>query len=243
MHLNVLASGSSGNGYIIQNETEALIIECGVPLKEAVRVLDGQLGKVSGCLVTHSHGDHAGYISQYMRPFHIYATNGTLEEKKALDGEFHCHALPMLSERMIGGFDVKVFDTVHDTKEPCGFVINHPDAGNMLFLTDTHHVKYRFSFPLDYILIECNHADELVDANIKNGIIPRNVGLRAKATHMSLARCIRCLQETNLSRVKAIILIHMSAKNGNEEQFKSAVMAATGKPVYVAKKGFFLPLF
>ena len=105
------------------------------------------------------------------------------------------------------------------------------------FLTDTHHVKYKFDFPLDYIFIECNHTDELVDNSIKNGIIPRKVGIRAKATHMSLERCIGCLKACNTSKTKAVVLIHISANNGNSEAFRKAVAQQVGKPVYCAIRG------
>ena len=53
MTITVLGSGSSGNGYVIQHENEALIIECGVNYKYAVEALSGNVGKVSGCLQAH----------------------------------------------------------------------------------------------------------------------------------------------------------------------------------------------
>lgn len=243
MQLNVIGSGSSGNGYVLQNDNEALIIECGMPLKDATETLGNNLRKVVGCLVTHSHSDHAGYIQQYARHFNIFATKGTFEEKGVKDGEFHYNAVPLLYEFKVGNFIIKPFDTVHDTKEPCGFIIYHPDMGDMLFLTDSHHIKYKFSFPFDYIIIECNHTDILVDKSVKNGVIPMKVGNRAKATHMSLERCIRCLKENQLQNTKAVILVHISANNGNTELFTAEVAKATGKAVYVAKKGFMLELF
>lgn len=242
MQLNVIGSGSSGNGYILQNDEEALIIECGIPMKEAAERLKGNLKKVVGCLVTHSHGDHAGYIKQYARAFDVFATRGTLEEKGIKAYEFHYHAISLLSEYKIGKFIIKAFDTVHDTTEPCGFLIYHPDMGYMLFLTDTHHVKYKFSFPFDYILIECNHTDGLVNKSVSEGVIPKSVGFRVKATHMSLSRCINCLKENKLERIKAIVLIHISENNGNAEYFRKEVGKATGKAVYVAKKDLILEL-
>ncbi len=242
MTITVLGSGSSGNGYVIQHENEALIIECGVNYKYAVEALSGNVGKVSGCLVTHSHGDHAGFMHQYAKAFNVYATKGTLEECNIRPNTFHYCAIPMLREFKVGNFVVKAFDTEHDTKEPCGFIVYHKEMGTMLFITDTHHVRYKFDFPLDYILIECNHTDELVDNSVKNGVIPRKVGIRAKATHMSLERCIECLRACNTSHVKAIILIHISANNGDMLAFRKAVTQHTGKPVYCATKGFKLEL-
>lgn len=238
MNVTTLGSGSSGNGYVIQNDREALIIECGINYKYAVEALGGNVGKVSGCLVTHSHGDHAKYIRQYASAFNVYATEGTFEECGVAPSTFHYCTIPTFKEFNVGNFVVKAFDTEHDTKEPCGFIIYHEEMGTMLFLTDSHHVKYRFNFPLDYIFIECNHTDILVDRSVKDGIIPRKVGMRVKATHMSIERCIDCLHACNTSNTKAIVLIHISASNGNSEAFHRMVAKHIGKPVYCAAKGF-----
>lgn len=242
MKLTVLGSGSTGNGYILQNEQEALIIECGVNYRHAVEALENNVNKVSGCLVTHGHGDHASFIKRYARCFNVYASKGTFDECGVSTGAFHYCQIPLFVEFKVGNFVVKAFDTEHDAKEPCGFIIYHEEFGNLLFLTDTHHVKYRFNFPLDHIMIECNHTSELVDKSVKNGIIPPKVGLRAKATHMSLNRCLNILAENELQSTKSIVLIHMSKNNGNEVMFANKVMEATGKPVYVAKKNLELSL-
>lgn len=242
MEITVLGSGSSGNGYILQNSKEAIIIECGINFKHAIKTLNGNIGKVVGCLITHSHGDHAGYIKQYSRAFNIYATKGTLEEKKVDDNDFHYHSIPMLTEFYLGNFVIKAFRTEHDTKEPCGFIIYHKEIGTLLFVTDTHHIRYKFDFNIEHILIECNHTDELVDNSVNKGIIPLSVGLRAKTTHMSLKRCIDCLKMMNLTCVQDIILIHISENNGNAEIFKKEVIKATGKPVYIAEKNLILKL-
>lgn len=243
MNITTLGSGSSGNGYVIQNEHEALIIECGMPYKDAVKALKNDVSKVAGCLVTHSHGDHAGFIQQYAKAFNVYATQGTLEERRIKPNTFHYCAIPLLREFKVGNFVVKAFDTEHDTAEPCGFIVCHEKMGTMLFLTDTHHVRYRFDFPINYIFIECNHTNELVDKSVKNRIIPRSVGVRAKATHMSLERCINCLKACDTSQTKAIVLIHISANNGNAQVFREQVEREMGKPVYCAAKGFKLEFF
>ena len=242
MKLTILASGSSGNGYILQNEKEALIIECGMPLRDATTRLCCDTRNVVGCLVTHSHGDHAKYIAEYARPFHIFATQGTLKEKKASDNGFHYHSVPMLKEFKVGNFTIKAFETEHDTAQPCGFIVYHSDFGTMLFATDTHHLRYKFKIQFAYILIECNHIDSLVDKSIESHLISLKVGVRAKATHMSLKRCIDCLGSCDLHKTKAIILLHISKNNGDPELFTKAIKKATGKPVYAASKGMELEM-
>ena len=66
MQLTILGSGSTGNGYVLQTEHEALVIECGMPRQDCLAALGYSTAKVQGCLVTHEHGDHAKYIEDYL---------------------------------------------------------------------------------------------------------------------------------------------------------------------------------
>lgn len=56
MFLSVINSGSSGNGYILQDDKEALIIEAGCKLLDIKKALNFNISKVVGCLVSHEHG-------------------------------------------------------------------------------------------------------------------------------------------------------------------------------------------
>lgn len=67
MRLKLINSGSSGNGYALILDDEILLIECGVSEKEMLKAIDYQTSKVAGCLLSHSHGDHANHIKGYMR--------------------------------------------------------------------------------------------------------------------------------------------------------------------------------
>lgn len=55
MKLKVLSSGSQGNFYLLETNTETLILDCGIPIKDIKIGLDFDLRRVSGVLVTHSH--------------------------------------------------------------------------------------------------------------------------------------------------------------------------------------------
>ena len=69
MKLKVLGSGSSGNCYILENDTEALIIEVGVPFKDVKVALNFDIKKIKAVIVTHEHGDHRRYWYEYVRVF------------------------------------------------------------------------------------------------------------------------------------------------------------------------------
>ena len=66
MRLKVLGSGSKGNCYILENETEALVIEAGLPLMEVKRALDFNVKKIKAVIVSHVHGDHHKYWHEYV---------------------------------------------------------------------------------------------------------------------------------------------------------------------------------
>ena len=57
MVLKALKSGSSGNGYILESEREALVLDLGVKFIEYERALNFDIKKIKGGLLTHSHLD------------------------------------------------------------------------------------------------------------------------------------------------------------------------------------------
>ena len=124
MELTVLGSSSRGNGYVLQNETEALIIECGVSLLEVKKAVGFNVSKIVGALCSHEHGDHAKYTHDFLHSrINVYMSHGTM---KAIEtkGTF----LPLLMEAgnavKIGSFTVLPFGVKHDAAEPLGFHVS-----------------------------------------------------------------------------------------------------------------------
>lgn len=55
--LRVIDSGSSANGYVLEGENQALLIEAGCKPLDMKKALNWQISKVVGCIVSHSHLD------------------------------------------------------------------------------------------------------------------------------------------------------------------------------------------
>ncbi len=240
MILSILGSSSDGNCYIIQNETEALVIECGVSFKEVKKALDFNISKVVGALVSHEHGDHADYINHFLESrIQVYMSAGTLS-KLNLKSKF----LPMLltsgNKIKIGNFTVVPFKVKHDAAEPLGFYINHPDTGNVLFATDTYFLPNRFA-NLNNVLIEANYRTDLLKKNIEAGRVPSLLRDRTLQSHMSFETCKEALLANDLSQVNNIILIHLSNGNSNAAEFQADMQAATGKTIHIADSGMKIP--
>lgn len=235
MRIRILGSGSSGNGYIVGDDNEQLIIECGVPFKELEKAMGFKLTNIVGCLCSHEHGDHLGYGKQYIAHFPIYATTGTLKAKGLIT---HPNAHPIGYMRLfrVGNFNVLAFKTEHDAAEPCGFIIQLPDRSKMMFATDTYYLHYTFT-GINYWLLECNYDLQLLRKNVLDGTIHPKVAERVQRSHMSLAQCIDTLHSNDLSKTKEIMLIHLSSQNSIKQLFVDEVSKATGKFVLAAEKG------
>lgn len=117
MKMNVLGSNSKGNCYILETDTDKLIIDAGISIKDVQIALDFDFKNVAGTLVTHEHGDHSKAIKDLIKiGVDIYTSKGTAE---ALKIQSHrVHYIKSLEQFEIGNFIVLPFKTEHDCTEP-----------------------------------------------------------------------------------------------------------------------------
>ena len=207
MKLVVLGSSSSGNCYVLDAGNEALILEAGIRLNEVKKVLGFNIRKVVGCLITHQHGDHAKYIKGMIDMGFPTLALPEVWTAKEVWGSRSVAIVPGKGYKL-GNFRIIPFPAFHDV--PCvGYMINHPQSGNIMFLTDSYVCEYKFR-NLNHVLIECNYSDNTL---------------------------YKYLKSSDLSQVMNIILLHLSKDNGDEPLFVSEIERATGKVVYAGKRG------
>lgn len=237
MILKVLGSSSSGNCYILENDKEALIIECGIRFDKIKQALKFNLSRVSGCLVTHEHLDHCKSVTEVIAAgIKVFATGGTF---KGMGIEMPHHRAMVIYPDIqfsVGSFRVIPFDVKHDAQKPVGFLIDHPETGTILFVTDTYYVEKRFR-GLNNIIVECNYSQQILDDRLAAGATPDFLRNRIFKSHMNLDTCKDLLNANNITAVNNIVLIHLSDSNSNAKQFKDAIIACTGKNVHVADVG------
>ncbi len=237
--MRVVGSSSHGNGYILDNGSEALIIEAGVRFAEIKKALGFNIRKVAGCLITHEHNDHAEQVGSIVKAG-IYTL--ALPEVLAAKGCKGANAIAIEPGKgyRLGNFKVMPFAASHDV--PCvGFVVHHPAMGKLLFLTDSGSCGYRFS-GLNHVLVECNYSDDALLRAVEEGRTLPFQRERLMATHMGLETCKRFLSDSDLTHVCEIVLLHGSENNGDDTAFLSEISGQTGKPVYIAKPGLTLDL-
>lgn len=233
MEIDVIASGSMGNCYKVSNEDTALLLECGVPYLKIQEKLNFKLSEIDACLVSHEHKDHSRDYKKLLGfGTKVYMTAGT---KDALDPEnYRIKILEKENKEFykylkIGSFLIRPFKTIHDAREPVGFLVTDTKSGESLtFITDTKYCKYRFS--VDYMLLEVNYTAKKINENTALNLKLRK---RIKDTHMSLETAIDFILKSDLKRLKMIYLIHLSDSNSEERFIKESIQRITGIPVYV----------
>lgn len=233
MVLKVIGTGSKGNAYVLENEREALLIECGVRMADIKYSLKFKLSKLAGCIVTHEHKDHSKSIKEVLEAgIFVWASKGTHEACGTLK-HHRAKLLEGLGTFKIGGFKIMSFDVKHDAKDPVGFIIHHEEIGKTLFLTDSFYCPYTFP-GLNNIIIEANYSKEIIKDKLSDKMFLHD---RVLQSHMSLETCMELLAANDLRAVNNIVLIHLSDSNSNEIMFQEKVKTLTQKNVHVAYNG------
>lgn len=230
MDLKVLGSSSKGNCYILDNGSEALMIEAGVDFKRIKKALNFDLAKLVGCVITHEHKDHSRSVDDVLNAgIRTLALPSVFETAK---NKIFARDIEIGKGYKLGNFKIMPFDVRHDV--PCvGYLISHPDLGRLLFATDTASIDYSFK-SLSHILIEANFADDILQGRIDSGHVPAAMRSRLYHTHMELQTTKQILKSMDLSSVDLILLIHLSDGSSDEARFVQEVKEATGRMVLAA---------
>lgn len=232
MDIKVIASGSSGNCYLISDEKTKILLECGINISRLRKQLNFRLNDISACCITHEHKDHAAALKDVLNiGLDCYLSAGTMQ---AMGINHHRqHPIEAGKQFEIGSFIVLPFEVMHDAAEPLGFLIYSKHTKEKLFFaTDTYYVRHKFS-NLTHIMIECNYCIDILNKNIDSGAISPDRKSRILKSHMSIQNVKGFLSANDLSCVKEIYLMHLSDGNSNEVDFKRQIMALTGLPVYI----------
>lgn len=240
MKLICYGSSSRGNGYILQGERQSLLLEAGLQLSN-IRQFGVPFGQIQGCLVSHRHGDHTKYMGDFMKAgITCYANDDVWDHYKGNTlgkGDIK----PPTETTEIGEFKVVPMYANHDV--PCwSYLIQHPEMGNLLFVTDSSGFNCTFD-KVDHVMIECNWSEECMQNAIDEGRTNWYVAKRSKETHMGLEIMLDYLRSEECFKwSKEIVLLHLSHENSDPQQFQKIVSESLSKPVYVAEYGLKIDL-
>jgi len=225
--IRILATGSAGNAYILQNGAGALLIEAGISFRKIVRAIDYDLSRLDRVLISHEHADHSMAARQLVRigaPVSMSA--GTAA---ALDLDANLIDI-VKSERQydFGHWNILPFTTEHDAAEPLGFLISDNQGEKICYITDSAYVRYRFEGVTRWI-VEANYCERMIDANAH---LPEKIKQRIRRNHFEIENLKEFFKNQDLSKTREVFLIHLSDENSDEALFVDQIEKIVGKPVY-----------
>lgn len=222
MQIKTIATGSSGNCYLINND---LLIECGLSFKKMQSKVD--ISKVKTCLVSHEHADHAKSIVILETKMDMYAPLSTIKKqgcvmtKRISDGQ-RIHS---------NGYTIDVFKCYHDV-ETYGFVVTKGDE-RLLYASDTTDIDVYYN-NITHLMIECNYDYQMLKNNKKTHPC---VATRVQNTHMNIVKTFDYISQLNSNELQEVHLIHMSRDNMNNEIIKRHI-PKTNVQFYIGKNKY-----
>jgi phosphoribosyl 1,2-cyclic phosphodiesterase len=224
-----IASGSSGNAYLVRGEGATVLVECGIPLGRITAFLKRlhlTPHDLTGILLTHDHSDHTRSARALSDAYGVplFATAGTLGCASLRGSDL---VRPIGTERpfRVGDLEVSAFRVPHDAYEPVGFRLTG-QAGTVTVTTDLGHVTGEVQRNLrdsDLLILEANHDVEMLQSGpyptfLKRRVLGQHGHLSNVATGDALVAC----QERAPAEVW---LAHLSPTNNRPEIALAAVSA------------------
>ncbi|MBQ4507063.1 MAG: MBL fold metallo-hydrolase [Firmicutes bacterium] len=242
-----LASGSSGNCYLVRTPSAAVLVDAGISARQVKLRLEAMglsLDDISAVLITHEHADHVKSLEALAKKTRaaICMSRGTYG---ALDFELDEDRLMLFSSGEsfeIAGMDVKSFALSHDAAEPVSYSFGS-GGRRLVIITDTGVVTeeiFEEAKDADILVLESNH-----DVNIlRVGRYPwflkmRILGERGHLSNDSAAELLlRIAQEEapGTEKERIVLLAHLSQENNFPEMALATVSNELSRCGYIAGK-------
>lgn len=217
LQVRSLASGSSGNAFLVRTASSTLLVDAGL----SARLLERQLREhgvepntLTGIIVSHEHHDHAQGVGPLARRFNVpvICTAGTARALvPVLHGvEVRCCNDAGLS---VGDAEIWSFPLPHDAAEPAGILLRHA-CWTLGIALDCGHVQPHMVSALqeaDLVVVEANHDRErLLAAVYPWSTKHRILGDQGHLSNLQAAQLLEAIMQDG--RPRDVWLAHLSEK-------------------------------
>ena len=227
MRIASLGSGSKGNATLVDTGETLLLIDCGLPRRDAEARLQsrGVSGRdIDAILLTHEHGDHCRGVAPLAKAYDlpVFLTAGTATSRK-LDGLMSGVLIRPGDQFAVGDVDISAEPVPHDAREPVQFCLTHNDL-KLGVLTDlgsiTPHIVQAFS-DCDALVLEFNHDPQMLADGPYPYAVKKRVG--GDFGHLTNAQARQFLDHADTTRLKMLFVAHISQQNNAPELTDAAL--------------------
>jgi len=234
MRLTVLGSGSTGNAVLICAGRTRVLVDAGLSARELVRrlaLVGCDPAELSGVIITHEHGDHAGglrvllkslscpvYVSGATRDAYVGDQSTPRDEPRKRADVLRDRTVEISSSQdfRIGEIDFHPFTVPHDAADNFGFTARHDGvcvATVMDFGCVTTLIKERLR-GCAAVVIESNHSRDMLKAC---SVYPWELKQRilSRTGHISNEDVAAWLRDDFDGAAEHVVLAHLSQRANN----------------------------
>ncbi|MBD1427484.1 MBL fold metallo-hydrolase [Sphingobacterium arenae] len=217
-----LASGSNGNCYYVANEEDAILIDVGINAKH-VELRMANVGvdpaAIKAIFITHEHTDHIRGLAVFCKRYQIpvYMTAGSYRGSRLQLPQNLTHIIRRDEYVEIGSLKICGVPKYHDAQEPCSFLVSNGKI-NIAVLTDIGRICDNVKQVIrqaDILLLEANYDEELLDTGSYPFFLKNRI--RNGWGHLSNRMALETVLEYRTSRLRHLILGHLSGQNNKVE--------------------------
>ena len=235
MELSVIASGSNGNCYLLEDSGTSVLFDAGISLQETagrLAALGKDIRQISGLVLSHAHSDHYQGMGAISR---------SLDVPVYADREVYAACREQLGKVEVrffqGGFrinemEITPVETSHDVAS-FGFVV-----GRLGIFTDTGRITGGMKEAigdLKVVLLESNYDEEM----LFNGPYPAHLKARIASDrgHLSNDDASDFISRYG-THLSLVLLAHLSEKNNAVAKVQEAFENLNGGSRYVVCSRF-----
>ena len=213
MNVVPIASSSKGNAYVVEQDGEALLVDCGVSCKLLKAGFD--LAHLRGVLITHNHVDHVSGLRSLLNRVDVpvFANAMTAEavvcQEQVDERAFVCFENGQPFE--VGPFAVLPFSIPHDAADPVGYLIRGDQAyfhGTDIG-TPLDSIGVRLA-EADLATLESNHDPVLLRASRRPPSLKQRIA--GPRGHLSNDEACALVRKFASPRLRRLWLAHLSGE-------------------------------
>ncbi len=227
MKICILASGSSGNSFLVWTDRTKILIDAGISARQLRERLNGlgiTVDEIEALFITHEHTDHvrgAGTLARSLR-IPVFLTEGTCAACNSTFEHLPAREFFMPGE-IICFKDLQLvsYSVSHDAADPVNFLLCHKNrkVGMAMDLGYASRlVKERLKH-CDVLILESNHDRRM----LMNGPYPWQLKQRilGRRGHLSNEQSASVLCEVADQGLRGLFLAHLSQENNHPQLVRS----------------------
>ncbi|MBR6015334.1 MAG: MBL fold metallo-hydrolase [Firmicutes bacterium] len=229
-----IASGSSGNCYLVRTDETVLLVDAGLSCKkieEGLTAAGTKAENIDAILVTHEHIDHVRGIKPLTNKcpdIEIYCSEGTWKHISQ-ETKSHHNTVSAGKEFWIGDIRICPFKLSHDAEEPIGY--SFESEGRVLtILTDSGYVTeeaHEYLVDSNLIVLESNHDIDTLQVcsypyELKRRIMSEFGHISNETAGQELCRILKD-GKWGLLEKPTVLLAHLSKETNFPEMAETTV--------------------